>query len=98
MKVHDLQSKRAAFEALELRDDVLRQANGEPAPLASELMEYRQYWADLLNDHVRRKLMDVDEARQVFSALKAKLRPTRPVPMNKQKGEKRGGAFWPHRK
>ncbi|TBN53234.1 hypothetical protein EYF88_02400 [Paracoccus sediminis] len=37
--------------------------------------------------------MDVDEARQVFSALNAKLRPSRAVPMNKQKGEKKSEAY-----
>ena len=93
VKVHDLASMRKAFKALDLSDAVLRQANGKPTPLASELIEYFQYRADVLNDHVRAKLMDVDEARRVFSALKTKLKPRRPVPMNKQKGEKRAEAY-----
>ncbi|SNR23318.1 DUF7687 domain-containing protein [Paracoccus sediminis] len=93
VKVHDLASMREAFKALELRDEVLRQANGKPTSLAAELMEYFQYRADVLNNHVRVKLMDVDEARQVFSALNAKLRPSRAVPMNKQKGEKKSEAY-----
>lgn len=93
VKVHGLTSMRKAFKALELSDAVLRQANGKPTPLETELMEYFQYRADVLNNHVRHKLMDAAEARQVFSALKAKLRPSRAVPMNKQKGEKRAEAF-----
>ena len=93
VKVHDLASMRKAFKALDLSDEVLRQANGKPTPLAAELMEYFQYRADVLNNHVRTKLMDADEARLVFSALKAKLRPSRAVPMNKQKGDKRAEAF-----
>jgi hypothetical protein len=57
------------------------------------LIEYFQHRATVLNNFVRPRLMDKDRAKSEFEALRKKLKPKRPVPMNKQKGDKRAPAF-----
>ena len=93
IKVPDLPAMRKAFRELGLSDAVLRERDGTPTPLARDLHEYFQYRAEVLNEHVEPRLMDAARAKQEFDALKARLKPTRPIPMNKQKGEMKAEAF-----
>lgn len=65
-----------------------------PSPFAQELRAYFEYRADILNNFVAPRLMDVDDARKVFKDLKAQYRPTCPIPLNKQKGEKKAEAYF----
>jgi hypothetical protein len=57
------------------------------------LFDYFGFRASVLNETVRGMLMNKDEAAKVFEALKAQLNPTCPLPMNKQKAEKKNYAF-----
>jgi hypothetical protein len=57
------------------------------------LFSYFEYRAGVLNDFVRPRLMDKAAAEREFKRLKKQLCPTCPLPMNKQKGEKRNYAF-----
>ena len=82
-----------AFDALGLRADVLRNEDGSPTPLANELHAYFSYRAEVLNDHVEPRLMDAARAKEEFEALYEKLNPKCPIPMNKQKGDKKAAAF-----
>ena len=61
--------------------------------LGKKLHAYFECRARVLNDFVEPRLMDARRARQEFSKLKAQLRPSCPIPMNKQKGEKRTPAY-----
>jgi hypothetical protein len=55
---------------------------------------YLVHRATALNNYVEPLLMDVDRARLVFADLLATLKPTRPVPMNKQTGDKARPAYF----
>lgn len=92
IKVPDHDAMRSAFRKLGLIDDVLRY-NGVPTKLANDLHDYFEYRASVLNDFVEPRLMDAARAKAEFDALRAELKPTRPIPMNKQKGAMRAEAF-----
>jgi len=64
-----------------------------PTELGKALHAYFEYRADVLNRYVEPRLMDVDRAAKTFEILRKSLAASRPVPMNKQKGEKKAPAF-----
>lgn len=82
----------SAFRDLGLDDASLVSA-GAPTPLACELEAYFRARAEVLTQFVEPRLMDAARARQVFEEHRGRLCPTCPLPMNKQKGEKRAEAF-----
>jgi len=57
------------------------------------LVEYFHYRADTLNNKIKNLLMDVDEAEDLFRSTHKTLQPKCPLPMNKQRGEKRTHAY-----
>ena len=57
------------------------------------LQEYMQYRGNVLIRNIEPNLMNKDQAKALFESKKAELKPTCPLPMNKQKGEKRDHAF-----
>jgi hypothetical protein len=61
--------------------------------LAIDLLDYFSFRAELLNDFVETRLMNVQRAREVFEVWRTKLQPNSPVPMNKQKGTKKQVAY-----
>ena len=81
-----------AFEKLGLESSrVIR--DGKPTDLALELQEYFQARSDHLVNSVQHKLLDAEQAKALFNELREKYNPTCPIPMNKQKGEKKAEAF-----
>jgi hypothetical protein len=66
---------------------------GDATVFGKDLMAYFEHRARVLNDYVRPRLMDKERAKKEFEALKKKLNPKRPVPMNKQKGDKKAPAY-----
>ena len=68
--------------------------DGQCTPFGVSLLEYFDYRARVLNDFVEPRLMDVADARKAFEALRDQLQPTCPLPMNKQKGDKRAPAYF----
>lgn len=67
---------------------------GTPTELGSLLLAYYEFRAHMLNTYVEPRLMDVARSRTVFEDLYSSLSPTRPIPMNKQKGEKKAPAYF----
>lgn len=57
------------------------------------LQEYFTFRADILNSYVEPRLMNVKKAKQVFREYFTKLKPSCPIPMNKQTGAKRAPAY-----
>ncbi|MGH8226179.1 MAG: DUF7687 domain-containing protein [Gammaproteobacteria bacterium] len=57
------------------------------------LVEYFEYRAAILIDHVEPSLMNAEEAKNEFRLLKKRLKPKCPLPMNKQKGAKKAHAY-----
>jgi hypothetical protein len=84
---------RAAFRDLGLDPRHIVTAEGKSTERASLLLEYFKYRADVLNTHVEPRLMDADKAKAVFETIHKRVMPKFPIPMNKQKGEKRLPAY-----
>lgn len=93
IKVPTLAEMRRAFARLSLDPDTLANDDQNPKPLAQTLILYFHHRARVLNRYVEPRLMDKERARKEYQRLKAQLRPTCPLPMNKQKGEKKGPAY-----
>jgi len=84
---------QAALQDRGLSTSHIVDAKGSLLVLGEALSQYYEYRAHVLNTHVEPRLMDVGRARQVFEDLQRKLNPQCPIPMNKQRGEKKGPAF-----
>lgn len=94
IKVYSPADVVAGMRDLGLRtSDLYEDEHGEPTLLGSKLHEYFEYRANILNKYVEPLLMDERRARTVFEDVKSAFNPKRPVPMNKQKGEKRAPAY-----
>jgi hypothetical protein len=85
---------REALVSLGLDSDHLFDVHGEPTPLGQSLQQYFRFRADFLNDAVLPLLMNVEQAAQLFAKYRRRLRPSCPIPMNKQKGEKKAVAYF----
>lgn len=68
-------------------------SKGQPTHFGSTLHDYFRHRAKVLNDYVRPRLMNRQRAAKEFRRLYKKLRPRCPIPMNKQKGDKRAEAY-----
>ena len=83
-----------AYQRNNVSTNHLVDKSGNFMKLGSQLADYMKFRADVLNNYVEPNLMDVDKARQEFENLKASLLPQCPIPMNKQKGEKKAPAYF----
>ena len=83
----------SALTATGLNPGHLVEADGRPTVLGSKLLDYFNFRADALNTLVEPRLMNKTSAKKAFEAERRKLRPTCPLPLNKQKGDKRTYAF-----
>ncbi len=61
--------------------------------LLADVLSYLNWRADILNNRVKPMFMDRPQAAAEFKKLRAKVMPVKPLPMNKQKGEKRHPAY-----
>jgi hypothetical protein len=68
-------------------------SDSNTSPLATDLIEYFLYRATILNDYVEPRLMDAARAEETFNQLLSELQPNSPIPMNKQKGDKKKIAY-----
>lgn len=67
---------------------------GHPTTFGQLLLDYFEFRAAVLEEEVKSHLMDVKAAKELFESTKKKLSPTCPLPMNKQKGEKKAPAYF----
>ncbi|MCL4393745.1 MAG: hypothetical protein M1482_02850 [Chloroflexi bacterium] len=79
---------RLGLSTLHIADDSKTTEFGEL------LIQYFKYRARILNRFVEPRLMDSRQAKKVFSDLAARISPSHPFPMNKQKGKKRTPAYF----
>jgi len=82
-----------AIEELGLDGNRVAGSSEEPTALGRELASYFAFRAEVLNNWVEPRLMDAADAAKEFERIRRKTRSTLPVPMNKQKGEKRRPAY-----
>ena len=94
IKVPTLFEMRAALNSRGLKTHHIVNGQNNPTELGTILAEYFQHRANVLNTFVESRLMDVEQARQTFDRLFSELNPDCPIPMNKQKGEKRAHAYF----
>lgn len=81
-----------AYAARDLSANHLFGSDG-PTNMGRTVLSYLEYRAKVLNEYVEPRLMDADRARGEFENLYRALKPTCPLPMNKQKKEKRAPAY-----
>jgi hypothetical protein len=94
IRVPSSSEMKACLEALGLRTDYLIEG-GRLTEMGELVAEYFQHRADVLNDFVQHHLMDRDQAAELYEHVRAEHpASTAPVPMNKQKGDKRAPAFF----
>lgn len=67
--------------------------DGSLTSLGEDILEYFEYRANVLNEYVRPRLMDVGQAKSEFERMLTALAPMCPIPNNKQKNEKRAPAY-----
>jgi len=89
VKVPSLAEMIDAYKALHLNHNHLVDEAGNATSYSQSILDYCQYRANILNTYVEKNLMDAEEAGALFHSLKLKLQPKCPLPMNKQKGDKK---------
>ena len=94
IKVPTIDQIRDAYGRVGLDPVDLIRKDGRPTKLGKTLLDYLDYRASRLNNFVEPRLMDVKRARREYLALKKKLKPKCPLPKNKQKGKKKGPAYF----
>ena len=93
IKIPTIEQMSSAMLALGLTSNHLIQ-NGEITEFGNLLIGYFKHRADVLNNFVESKLMNVEKAKQTFEQLKLQHNPTCPIPMNKQKGVKKAPSYF----
>jgi hypothetical protein len=82
----------AAFEKLGLDSHSLF-IDGKPTQLATDLLDYFTERSRVLMNEVEPRLLNADQAKDLFEKTRAEFDHKCPIPMNKQKGEMRAEAF-----
>lgn len=93
IKVPSIQDIESAYDKLGL-DSSKIVLNNKVTAFGSLLIEYFQFRANFLTNHIEPNLQTLAQAKALFTKLKADLNPTCPEPLNKQKGEKQGPAYF----
>ena len=93
IRVPTLTEVQKEFNRLQLSTSHIFDAKGSLTRFGETLNEYFKYRALILNDVVQALLMDRHSAEVEFKKLRASLNPKCPLPLNKQKGEKRNFSF-----
>jgi hypothetical protein len=94
IKVPTLKELQRTMRELNLNSLHIADEHAQPTDLGRALLAYFEYRADALSNFVRKRLMSVAQARELFNDLKGRLCPKCPLPMNKQKGDKRAEAYF----
>lgn len=61
--------------------------------LLADVLGYLNWRAKVLNEQIAPRFMDREQAAAEFKKLRAQVQPKKPLPMNKQKGDKRHPAY-----
>lgn len=85
---------KTALQDLGLKSTHIVDLQERPTDLGRSLAAYFEFRAQVLNNFVEPRLMDKAEARIEFNRQRKKLKPKAPIPMNKQKGDKKTPAYF----
>jgi hypothetical protein len=94
IKVPTLAEIEECFSELGLDSSHLKNRGGAASEYGGLLLGYFEHRAAVLNDFVKAVLMDAVEAESMFGDVRAASKADFPIPMNKQKGDKRAPAFF----
>lgn len=86
----DIQVKMQKFK---LDFDSLKKTKIGSGNFGAILQNYFSYRAEVLNSYVQPRLMDATRAKETFNYHRKRLSPSCPLPMNKQKGDKKAPAY-----
>jgi len=93
IKIPSLKEVRKEFNNLGLSTAHIAKEDGTLTTFGQLLFDYFTFRATVLNETVQGYFMTKDVAEVEFNQLKTKLNPQCPLPLNKQKGEKKNCAF-----
>ncbi len=93
IKIPSVDEIKLKLGELEIDYDQLRIQVVSSQKMGLLLEEYFVYRADILNNYVEPRLMDGRKAKQVFRDHLSRLKPSCPIPVNKQKGKKKAPAY-----
>lgn len=93
IKIPSLNAIRKEFGRLGLTSAHIAGADDTLTEFGQRLFDYFAFRATVLNDTVQGYFMKKESAEVEFNRLKKKLKPKCPLPMNKQKAEKKNYAF-----
>lgn len=71
---------------LNLNHHFVVQNNQNLTKFGQNLVDYFTFRATCLNEYVKPRLMRANEAEKLYTEIKTNLKPSCPLPMNKQKG------------
>ena len=94
IRVPTLKEMTEALESIDLSSSHILSKNNRPTKFGKTLLAYFEYRADMLNTYVEPRLMEVEKAKSLFEKLSLELCPQCPIPLNKQKGEKKAPAYF----
>jgi len=93
IRVPDLGSLVQALGDLGLSTAHIVGKDAKPTAIGASLVAYFAHRADVLNKFVEPRLMDADQAAAAFKRIKKATKSKLPIPMNKQKGDKKKPAY-----
>lgn len=93
IKIPTIKDVQSGFISLNLKTDHLFNSKNKLTDFGEVLFDYFEYRADVLNNFVKYSLMNKESAEVEFNKIRSRLDPKCPMPMNKQKAEKRNHAF-----
>jgi hypothetical protein len=91
--VPDLGAITKALGEMGLGTDDVVPKDGTPTAIGDSLVAYFAHRANVLNHFVEPRLMDAEQAAAAFKRVQKATKSKLPVPMNKQKGDKKKPAF-----
>jgi hypothetical protein len=93
IKIPKLKDIKSKFKDLKLDTHHICNEAEQLTEFGKTLFAYFEYRAEILNGFVQSQLMNKESAEIEFEKIKSRLTPSCPLPLNKQKGEKKNYAF-----
>ncbi len=93
IRVPDLPTILKALHELGLDTAEVADAFGRSTKFGDLLLAYFAYRADVLNKSVAPRLMNAEQAARAFARVRRQTKSKLPIPMNKQKGDKKKPAY-----
>lgn len=93
IKVPSLEEIVNVLKSVGLKSSLISNEQNHLTDLGKVLLAYFKYRATILDKYVEPNLMDVNQAKDIFNDLLNRLSPRCPIPMNKQKKEKKTPAY-----